>query len=128
MNNQVISIRSFIGAKNYGVSKSFYQTLGWTINEIDNSMCYIQIVENKGFYLQRAYVKQWINNTMLFLEIENVEAYLEKIKALNLEDQFKGVRLSDIVIQEWGKEFFLHDPSGVLWHFGCFHDTKSKLL
>ena len=22
---------------------------------------------------------------------------------------------------DWGNEFFLHDPSGILWHIGKFH-------
>jgi hypothetical protein len=29
--------------------------------------------------------------------------------------------LSKIVNNDWGSEFFLHDPSGILWHIGCFN-------
>jgi hypothetical protein len=30
------------------------------------------------------------------------------------------VKLIPIRVHDWGKECFLHDPSGVLWHFGEF--------
>jgi len=76
---------------------------------------------NFGFYLQDAYVKDWVDNSMIFFEVDNLELTLERIQDLNLPDRYENVRLSDIVYNEWGSEFFLHDPSGILWHFGVFH-------
>ena len=76
-----------------------------------------------GFYLQDAYVKDWVDNSMIFFEVENLESILKYIKDLKLPKKYDNVRLSEIIYKEWGKEFFLHDPSGILWHFGKF---KSK--
>lgn len=84
-------------------------------------MSYFKVNDNLGFYLQRAYVKDWVDNSMLFLEVENVEEYLASLKSKNLTNQFPKVKLSEIVVNDWGKEFFLHDPSGILWHIGCFN-------
>ena len=75
-----------------------------------------------GFYLQDAYVKDWVDNSMIFFEVENLESILKYIKDLKLPKKYDNVRLSEIIYKEWGKEFFLHDPSGILWHFGKFKE------
>jgi len=117
----VKSIRSFIGAQEFEVSKAFYSDLGFTEITLSDKMSYFQIEENFGFYLQNYSVKDWVDNSMLFLEVEDVEAYHQKIKAKDLTSKYIGVRLSEIVKNDWGKEFFLHDPSGILWHIGSFY-------
>jgi hypothetical protein len=53
---------------------------------------------------------------MLFLEFENPELYLEELKAKQLTKKYKGVKLKELVQHDWGSEFFVHDPSNVLWH------------
>ena len=113
------SIRSFIGAKSFEVSRQFYRDLGFSENYTSPELCYFEM-EGFGFYLQNYYVKKWVNNSMIFLEVEGVETHLEAVKKLNLEQKYKNVKLTNIVENDWGKEFFMHDPSGVLWHFGEF--------
>ena len=73
-----------------------------------------------GFYLQDAYVQDWVDNTMVFMEVENVDNFYSELLALNLTDKYKDVKLTPIRVEHWGKECFLHDPSGILWHFGEF--------
>ncbi|EAQ41540.1 glyoxalase [Polaribacter sp. MED152] len=113
------SVRAFIGAKNFEESKQFYLDLGFSYVDLD-SMLYFSIHDNLGFYLQKAYVKDWVDNSMLFLEVENLTEYYKEIKAKNLDKKYEKVRLSKIVKNDWGQEFFLHDPSGILWHIGNF--------
>ena len=60
---------------------------------------------------------------MLFLEVTDLDAYWIFIDELALPNKYKGVRVSKIVDNDWGREFFLHDPSGILWHIGSFHTT-----
>lgn len=114
------SIRPFIGAKDYDVSRNFYNDLGFEEVIISHDMSLFKL-RGFSFYLQDAYVKDWIDNSMLFLEVENPEELLTQIKQLALEKKYKGVRLSEMVYNDWGKEFFLHDPSGILWHIGAFN-------
>ena len=118
---QFKSIRSFVGSKNYKESRSFYADLGFSETIISHVLSYFKIDECIGFYLQNANVKDWIDNTMLFIEVENVEVYLKEIQSKNLIEKYPKVKLSKIVNNDWGKEFFLHDPSGVLWHIGSFN-------
>jgi hypothetical protein len=57
---------------------------------------------------------------MLFLEVENVQFFWDELVGLDLPARYKNVRLVPIRVESWGRECFLHDPSGILWHFGEF--------
>ncbi|NNE15080.1 MAG: glyoxalase [Saprospiraceae bacterium] len=121
MNYKAKNIRTFIGAKNFEESKDFYQKLGFEIIAIPGKMVLIKVNEQLAFYLQEYYKKQWVQNSMIFLEVDDIFKCYEDVKSRKLDEQYKYVRLSEIKTFDWGKEFFLHDPSGVLWHFGCFN-------
>jgi hypothetical protein len=113
------SIRPFIGSRNFEESGNFYKDLGFHESKISEKMSYFS-TGGFGFYLQDAYVKDWIDNSMIFLEVENVARYYNELKALDLSSKYKNVRLTPIRDEDWGRECFLHDPSGILWHFGEF--------
>lgn len=119
MNQKAISIRPFIGARNYEVSRSFYRDLGFQETVLSPNMSVFR-TGSLWFYLQDAYVADWINNSMIFLEVEDVNAYWEELVTLDLPGRYEEVKLTPIRQYDWGKECFLHDPSGVLWHFGQF--------
>jgi len=119
MKHKAISIRPFIGAKDFEVSRSFYRDLGFEEKVLDKSMSLFQ-TGSLGFYLQNAYVRDWIDNTMIFLEVDDVDRYWKELTELQLPRKYHGVKLTPIRDDSWGRECFLHDPSGVLWHFGQF--------
>lgn len=77
-----------------------------------------------GFYLQDAYVKDWVDNTMVFMEVKDVSHFWKELVDLDLESKYENIKLTPIRILEWGRECFVHDPSGILWHFGEF--TKAE--
>lgn len=120
MTVQSQSIRTFIGAKNYAESRQFYKELGFKEMIVGEKLIYFQVNENLGFYLQDYYVKDWIDNSMIFLEVENVEKCFKDLKSKGLQNKYELVKFSEIIENPWGDEFFVHDPSGVLWHFGTF--------
>ena len=119
MEHKAISIRPFIGAKNFDLSRSFYRDLGFEETILSPDMSVFKI-DGLSFYLQDAYVRDWIDNTMIFLEVDDVGRYWNELSALNLTTKYKGVKLKPIREEDWGRECFLHDPSGILWHFGEF--------
>ncbi|MFN3488963.1 MAG: glyoxalase [Emticicia sp.] len=119
MKHQAISIRPFIGAKNFEISRSFYQDLGFQEVVLEQNLSYFKTNEI-GFYLQDAYVKDWVDNSMIFLEVDDADRYYDEIFALGLTQKYESVRLTTVREMAWGKECFLHDPSGILWHFGEF--------
>ncbi|TDE11257.1 glyoxalase [Dyadobacter psychrotolerans] len=119
MKHKATSIRPFIGAKDFEVSQQFYGDLGFEETILSPGLSVFKI-DQLAFYLQRAYVKDWIDNTMIFLEVDDVTRYYDELSALNLSSKYENVRLTPIRVEAWGKECFLHDPSGILWHFGEF--------
>lgn len=120
MEHKAVSIRPFIGAKNFEISCNFYRDLGFEEVILGNNMSYFK-TETLGFYLQDAYVKDWIDNSMIFMEVDDVSRYWNELSALDLSSKYEGVRLVPIINYDWGRECFLHDPAGVLWHFGEFY-------
>jgi catechol 2,3-dioxygenase-like lactoylglutathione lyase family enzyme len=121
MKHNAKSIRAFIGAKDFEASRSFYRDLGFQESVISKDMSYFKVFETLGFYLQEAYVKDWVDNTMIFLEVTNVNEYFKELQNLGLHEKYKNVRLTPVKENDWGRECFLHDPSGILWHFGEFN-------
>jgi len=120
MMRKIISIRPFIGAKDFQISRRFYRELGFEETELSPQMSVFKRNE-LAFYLQNAFVQNWINNTMIFLEVEDLDEYYRYLVSLDLSSRFEGVRLKPIRNDSWGRECFLHDPSGVLWHVGEFY-------
>lgn len=120
MKHKAKSIRPFIGAKNYEISRNFYLDLGFQEIILSSDMSYFN-TDGLGFYLQNAYVKDWADNTMVFMEVENVKRFWNELLALELPSKYENVKLVAIRELDWGKECFLHDPSGILWHFGEFN-------
>jgi len=119
MNQKALSIRPFIGAKDFEVSRSFYRDLGFDESILGHNFSYFN-TQGLGFYLQDAYVQDWIDKSMIFMEVEDVAQYWEELLALNLPAKYENVKLTPIRKYDWGRECFLHDPSGILWHFGQF--------
>jgi catechol 2,3-dioxygenase-like lactoylglutathione lyase family enzyme len=119
MNHKALSIRPFIGAKDFEISRRFYQDLGFEEGVLDSKFSVFK-TGDLAFYLQDYYDKSWNENTMIFLEVEDVDYYYNQLLALNLTEKY-GVKLTPTVHFDWGSECFLHDPSGVLWHFGKFN-------
>lgn len=121
LNHKAISIRPFIGAKNFDISRNFYKDLGFQETVLFPTMSLFKS-DNLGFYLQDAYVKDWVDNSMIFMEVNDVNQFLEELQKLKLETEYPGVKLTPVRQYDWGRECFLHDPSGILWHFGEFNN------
>ena len=120
MKHNAKSIRPFIGAKDFALAKRFYHDLGFQESILSHNMSYF-MTDGFGFYLQDADVRDWIDNTMVFLEVEDVGAFWDDLVALDLTARYPTVRIVPIREDYWGSECFIHDPSGILWHVGQFN-------
>ena len=120
MTHAPISIRPFIGAKNFDCSRRFYLDLDFQESILSHNLSYFNL-GNLGFYLQDAYVQDWIENSMIFLEVADLDLFYATLLALDLPAKYPDARLIPIQTRDWGRECFLHDPSGILWHIGAFN-------
>ena len=122
MKPAIKSIRPFIGARNFDLSRQFYADLGFQEKGLSPVMS-VFTAGNFAFYLQDYYLAEWVDNTMVFLEVANVDDFWTQLVALNLPATYPTVKLVPVKSFDWGKECFVHDPSGVLWHVGEFAHT-----
>lgn len=108
-------VRPFIPAKDFDLSKRFYETLGF--DKVLDSEVAIFNAGSGGFILQRYYQKEWAENCMMQLMVDDLDAWWEHINALDLPGQF-GVRPPKVsTMQAWGlRTAYVVDPCGVLWH------------
>ncbi|NMM47796.1 VOC family protein [Marinigracilibium pacificum] len=115
-----VSIRPFIGAKDYSISRKFYKDLGFSEVKLFEKMSYFHI-GNFGFYLQDYFNEDWVGNTMVFYEVSDIEKVYQEIKNLDLLTNYPEAKIKPISYNDWGNEFFIHDPSNILWHIGEFN-------
>ncbi len=111
----VILARPFLPAQDFEVSKSFYEALGFT-KLLDGEVAIFACGDAPGFILQPYYAKEWAENCMMQLMVEDLDAWWAHIGSLDLPGRF-GTLLKAPWLQAWGlREVHMIDPAGVLWH------------
>lgn len=107
--------RPFLPAKDFDLSKRFYETLGFEM--LLDSEVAIFGCGSGGFILQRYYQKDWAENSMMQLMVDNLDDWWTHIQTLDLPSQFKVRPPKAPAMQPWGlRVAYIVDPSGVLWH------------
>ena len=107
--------RPFLPAKDFDLSKRFYETLGFE-TLLDGDIAIFEIGSG-GFILQRYYQKDWAENCMLQLMVDDLDAWWTHLGALDLTGAFGVPAPKAPAMQPWGLRVgYLVDPSGVLWH------------
>ena len=107
-------VRPFVPARDFELSKRFYETLGFE-TLLDGEVAIFR-VGSGGFILQRFYQKEWAENFMMQLMVDDLEAWWAHINTLDLTP-FDVEPPRAPAMQPWGlRVAYLTDPSGVLWH------------
>jgi hypothetical protein len=108
-------MRPFMPAKDFELSKRFYETLGFE-KVLDGEVAIFN-AGSGGFVLQRYYQEDWANNFMMQLMVDDLDAWWAHIESLDLATHFGVPAPKPPAMQPWGlRVLFLVDPSGVLWH------------
>jgi catechol 2,3-dioxygenase-like lactoylglutathione lyase family enzyme len=110
------SARPFLPAKDFSTSKAFYGALGFAL-ELDGDDVAIYRVGTTSFLLQKYYQKDWAENFMMQLLVDDLDAWWQRIVALDLSATFGVPAPKPPTMQPWGLRIaYVVDPSGVLWH------------
>jgi uncharacterized glyoxalase superfamily protein PhnB len=113
---QVLALRPFVPAKDYGLSKRYYQALGFTAT-LENDEVTVLKMESFSFILQNAYEQTLAENLMLQLLVRDGEAWWQAHDPARFVGEFGVKAPKPPAMQPWGlKVGFIFDPSGVLWH------------
>lgn len=107
--------RPFVPARDFELSKRFYEALGF-VKLLDGDVA-IFGVGTSGFILQNRFEKEWAENFMMQLVVDDVESWWDHIEKLDLPNRFGVPKPKAPALQPWGlRVSYLVDPSGVLWH------------
>ena len=108
--------RPFLPAKDFDVSKRFYEALGFT-KVLDAGDVAIFRMGASSFLLQKYYQKEWAENFMMQLMVDDLDAWWAHVSSLDLPGRFGVTAPKPPAIQPWGLRIaYVVDPSGVLWH------------
>lgn len=108
-------VRPFVPTKDFDLSKRFYEALGFE-KLLDGEVAIFGAASG-GFILQRFYQKNWAENTMLQLMVDDLDQWWDHLSSLDLPGQFNVQAPKPPAMQPWGlRVAYVYDPSGVLWH------------
>jgi hypothetical protein len=107
--------RPFLPAKNFDLSKRFYEALGFA-KLLDTEVAIFRIGQT-SFVLQKYFQKEWAENFMMQLMVDDLNAWWAHIESLDLHTHFGVPPPKAPALQPWGLRIaYVIDPSGVLWH------------
>lgn len=107
--------RPFLPAKDFELSKAFYEALGFE-KILDASVAIFRVGAGE-FLLQPYYQKDWAENFMMQLMVDDLDGWWTHIASLDLPGRFGVNAPKAPAVQPWGlRVAYVTDPSGVLWH------------
>ncbi len=110
------SARPFLPAMDFATSKAFYEALGFA-KELDSDDVAIYRIGATSFLLQNYYQKEWAENFMMQLLVDDLDAWWSCVESLDLPTTFGVPAPKPPAMQPWGLRIaYVIDPSGVLWH------------
>ena len=114
---EIRAFRPFLPAKEFATSLRFYQAIGFRAFPLGETLAELSI-GNHAFLLQGHYVKEWAENSVMHVLVENVQAWWRHLDSLALARQFDVPSPAPPRVEPWGLTVaYVFDPSGVLWHF-----------
>ena len=113
-------LQPFIPTIDFEISQSFYRDLGFEVIYQDDQLNLFK-KDQVSFFIQKAYVKDWAENTMLQLYVDDLETFHKH--CLALRSTYPMIKVTEIKDVHYGKTFHVLDPAGVLWHMT---DPKRK--
>lgn len=122
MNLKVKDVKVFVPAMNFVDSLNFYTAMGWLLKwqAEDGSLAELELGDCR-FYLQNYYNKDWANNFMLHVTVEDAQAWYEHGAKVIAEGGYQHARLNQPKTEAYGASVtHVWDPSGVLLHFAQF--------
>lgn len=110
------SIEAFVpSGKDFAASRQLFLELGFSIKWETVDMVGF---ENNGcrFILQKYDVRNFAENFMLGVTVDDLDEFWQKLNELNLPEKF-GIKLRAPEDFPWGREVNMIDIAGVCWHF-----------
>lgn len=110
-------IKPFVPAKDFDFSLRFYQALGFQLNWRHDKLAELELATSRIF-LQDFYVKDWAENTMLYIPVESADEWWAHAETVLRDQEWRPARARPPVDEPYGARVtYVWDPAGVLLHF-----------
>lgn len=110
-----IEIKAFVPAKDFELSKRFYQDLGFDVAWSSEGLAYMRH-GNTSFLLQTFH--ELPDNFMMHLLVQDVDSWWSHVEDQDIVAKY-GVMIEPVSDKPWGlRDFAISDPSYVLWRIG----------
>ena len=109
-------LKFYMPAKDFELSKRFYTALGFSMSPGFGKTVDFEL-SGKRFRLQDYYVKDWADNCMLVMAVDNVEAWHQHAQKMLESGAFPGMRVKAPEKVEHNLVLHVIDPTGVLLVF-----------
>lgn len=114
---ETVEIKAFVPARDFALSKQFYQDLGFAVAWSSENLAYLHHGDC-SFLLQNFYVKEHADNFMMHLIVTDVDAWWRHVEAKEIMSKY-NIRTEPPEDRPWGlRDFALVDPAGVCWRIG----------
>lgn len=116
MSISIRGMKPYVPAKDFELSKRFYSTLGFQMSEGWGGTADFEL-NGSGFRLQNHYVKDWADNFMFVIGVDDVDAWRRRVSDMQASGEFPEMRFR--VPEPVAGRSVLHviDPAGVLLVF-----------
>jgi len=113
----VESLKIFVPAKDFAVSKRFYQALGFRLDWEEGDVAQFTI-GGTHFLLQNHYDPGWAGHFAMHVRVPDADAWAEHARGALPAAGFGDTRIEGPREESWGFRIaYVWDPSGVLLHF-----------
>jgi catechol 2,3-dioxygenase-like lactoylglutathione lyase family enzyme len=114
----VVEIKAFVPARDFALSKQFYEDLGFTIAWSTDDLAYVRYETASFLCCKTFYVSEHASNFMMHLLVEDVDAWWRQVQSRGLQSKYQ-IMLEPPADRPWGlRDFVITDPTGVLWRIG----------
>jgi hypothetical protein len=111
-----LSLEPFVpSGADYEGSKKLFQELGFNLTWDAGSYAGFE-KDGCRFILQHYEQKNFAENFMLSVKVDNVETFRQMVLDKELPQKY-GIRVGNVCQQPYGKEVNMIDIAGVCWHF-----------
>jgi hypothetical protein len=106
----------YLPAKDFEQSKRFYSRLGFTMSPGWGGTADFELSGHR-FRLQDYYVKDWADNFMVVINVDDAEAWHQHVRTLAESGEFDTIRIKPPETIDGALVLHVIDPSGVLLVF-----------
>ena len=109
-------VKIFVPSRDYEESLGYYQALGWKLNWKSDGLSELEL-GNSRFFLQKFFVKEWAHNFMMYINVDDAQAWYEHIKNHLDQSKYETARVNPPKKEPHAIVTYAWDPCGVLLHF-----------